>query len=100
EPVATARYVPDDGLLAVTDGLTNLAHAVCQRLVGHDHIRPDRLHEFLLGYNPVSVFKQIAQDLERLWAQLNLAVRGSQRAPFDIQRISLESEHSEHFRSG
>jgi hypothetical protein len=93
EPVAAARYVLDDGLLAVTDGLTNLAHAVCQRLVGHDHIRPDRLHQLLLGYNTVSVFKQITQDLERLWAQLKLAVRRSQRAVCDIQRISLELEH-------
>jgi len=47
----------------------------------------------LLGYNTVSVFKQIAQDLEGLWTQLKVAIRGTQRAARDIQRISLESEH-------
>jgi hypothetical protein len=33
-----------DGLHAGTDRLTNLAHAMCQHLVGHHHIWPDRLH--------------------------------------------------------
>jgi hypothetical protein len=92
EPVAAARYGLDDGLLAVTDGLAHFAHAMCQHLVGYDHVRPDRLHQFLLGYNTVSVFKQIAQDLEGLWTQLKVAIRGTQRAARDM-RISLESEH-------
>jgi hypothetical protein len=66
---------------------------MCQHLVGHDHIRPDRLHQFFPGYNTVSVFNEVAQDLEGLWTQLKVAIRGSQRAACDIQRISLESEH-------
>ena len=39
------------------------------------------------------VLKQIAQDLERLWAQRNVVIRGTQRVARDIQRISLETEH-------
>src|SRR5215831_10203773 len=66
---------------------------MCQRLVGHGHVRPNRLNQFLLGHKTVSVFNKIAQDLEGLWAQLNVAVRSPQRAAPDIQRISLELKH-------
>ncbi len=64
-----------------------------QRLIGHGHVRPNRLDQFLLGHKAVSVFNKIAQDLEGLWTQLNIAVRSPQRAAPDIQRISLELKH-------
>src|SRR5262249_39101523 len=35
EPVAAAGHGRDDGLLAVADGLTNLAHTLRQRFVGY-----------------------------------------------------------------
>jgi hypothetical protein len=50
---------------------------MCEHMVGHNHIRPDRLHQFFLGYSPVSIFEQIAQDLEGLWAQLNVVIHAS-----------------------
>ena len=87
------RHGCDNGLLAVTDGLANLAHATCQRLVGYDNIRPDRLEQLLLGHQAIRILHEIAQQLEALRAKRKLAIRGSQRVPRDIQRISLELEH-------
>jgi hypothetical protein len=28
---------------------------MCKHLLGHDYVRPDRLHQFVLGYNAVGV---------------------------------------------
>jgi hypothetical protein len=93
EPVAAAGHRRDDGLLAVSDGLTNLAYAMRQGLVGYDHVWPDRLDQFLLGHQAIRILHEIAQHLEALRTQLNIAVRGTQRAARDIQRIALELEH-------
>ncbi len=95
EPVAAPRHGRDDGLPAVADGLTNLADAMRQRLVGHDHVRPDRPYQFLFGDNTVSVFDEVAQDLEGLRTQLNVAICSPQGAAREIQRISLELKHLE-----
>src|SRR5215470_1363819 len=66
EPVTAPRHGRDNGLPAVTDGLANLADAMRQCLVGHNHVRPDCPYQFLFGYNTVSVFDEVAQDLEGL----------------------------------
>src|SRR5262249_28771479 len=50
EPVATARYGLDDGLVAIANGLAHFAHAMRQRFVGYGDIRPDRLEQLLLGH--------------------------------------------------
>jgi hypothetical protein len=41
------------------------------------------------------VFNKIAQDLEGLRTQLNIAIRSPQGAARDIKRISLELKHLE-----
>jgi hypothetical protein len=86
---------PYDGLLAVTEGLPNLAHAMRQRFVGYDNIRPDRLEQLLLGQQAIWIFHEIAQQFEALATKRNLAIPGSQRVPHDIERISLELKHLE-----
>src|SRR5262249_19464087 len=95
EPVAAARHCRDDGLPAVPDGLTNLADAMRQYFLGHGHIRPDCLDQFLFGYKTVGVFNEVAQNLEGLRTQLHVAIRGSQGAAREIERISLELKHVE-----
>jgi hypothetical protein len=95
EPVTAPRHGRDDGLLAVTDGLTNLADAMCQGLVGYHDVRPDRLDQFFLGHQAIRILHEIAQHLEAFRAQSNFAIRGSQRATGDVQRIALEFEHAE-----
>jgi hypothetical protein len=47
------------------------------------------------GDKTVSVFNEVAQDLEGLRTQLNVAIRSPQGAAPDIQRISLELKHLE-----
>src|SRR5262249_10574119 len=93
EPVAATWHGHDDVLPAVADGLTNLAHAMRQYLVGHDHIRPDCLYQLLFGYQTVSVLSEVVQDLDSLRTQLNVAIRRSQRVAREIQRKSLELQH-------
>jgi hypothetical protein len=66
---------------------------MCQRLIGHGHVRPDRLEQLLLGHKAIGILHEIAQQLEALRTQRNLAIRGSQRVARDIQRVSVESEH-------
>src|SRR5215471_5724355 len=95
EPIAAAQDSHDYGLLAVTDGLTNVAYAMRQRFVRDDDIRPDRLEQLLRGHQAIRILHEIAQQLEALRPKCNLAIRGSQRVPRDIQRISLELEHLE-----
>src|SRR5262249_9009419 len=95
EPIAAARNGFDDGLAAIANGLTRLAHAMCQDLIAHDYIRPDRLDQFLLGHKTASVFNEVAQNLHRLWTQHNVAIRNPQGAARDIQRVSLELKHLE-----
>jgi hypothetical protein len=51
--VAAASYGLNDRLVAIADGLAHFGHSMCKHLVGHDYVRPDRLHRFVLGYNAV-----------------------------------------------
>ena len=78
---------------AVTDRLTHLADALRKRLVRDDHIRPNRLHKLALRHQAVGILDKVAQNLEALRAQLNLAIRPPQTTAHDIERVILELEH-------
>jgi hypothetical protein len=93
EPVAATRYGLDDGLVGIANGFAHFAHAMCQRLVRHVHVGPDSLKQLLPGHEAIGILQEIAQQLEALRAQRNLAIHGSQHIARDIQRISLELEH-------
>ncbi len=95
EPVPAARHGLDDGLRAVTDGVTHLAHAMRQRFLGYGHIRPDRLQQLFLGHQAIRILREIVQQLEALPPQRNLAICASQRVARDIERISSELQHLE-----
>jgi hypothetical protein len=63
-------------------------------------MRPDRPEQLVLGHQAVRILHEIAQQLEALAAERDLAIRGSQRVARDIQRISLELEHLERRAAG
>jgi hypothetical protein len=73
---------------------------MCQRFVGCCDIRPDRPEQLLLAHQAFRILQKIAQQLEALWTQRNLAVGGSQRVALGIQRISLELEHLQRRAAG
>jgi hypothetical protein len=82
-------------LLAVSNRLTNLAHALCQRFIGYDDIGPDRLQQLILGHQAIWILHEKTQQLEALAAERNLTIPSAQQAARDIKRISLELEHLE-----
>ena len=93
--VSSARHGFDDCLIRVGDGLAHLADAARQRLVGHDHVRPDRLDQLVLGDKAPGIFDQTAQHLEALGTQIDFAIGGPQTALRNIQRIFTELEYHE-----
>src|SRR5262249_44941263 len=95
EPVADTWHRRDDGLPAVTEGLPDLAHAMRQRFVGHDDVRPNRLGQLLFRDWPIGILHEIAQHFEALRTKLNCPICGAQRPARSIQRKALELEHLE-----
>src|SRR5260370_8020855 len=91
--ISWSRDGPDDCLTIVADGIADLAHTMRQRFVGHDHVRPDRLDELLLGHQATSVLNEIAQDLECPRAQFDDAISRPERTARRIERISLKPVH-------
>ncbi len=80
-------------MLAVTKGMTHLAHALHERLVSHDHVRPYRLDQLVLGHEASRICDQVPEDLETPRAQFDLAVRGSEASANDIERVALKPEN-------
>jgi hypothetical protein len=63
EHVAAARHGLDHPLVVVADCAMNVAHALNERIVGHDQPRPDRFLKFL-GHHPRTVQRQMCEDVE------------------------------------
>jgi hypothetical protein len=83
----------DDSLLVVTEGSPDLTHAMRQRFVGHEDVRPDDLDQLFFGYQAIGILHEKAQHFEALRTKVNRVTWGSQRPARDIQRKALELEH-------
>ena len=79
EAVSSAWHGFDDFLVSIGDGLAHFADATRERLVGHDHVRPDRLDQFVFGHQAPGILDQTAQHLEALGTQIDFAIGGPQR---------------------
>src|SRR3954451_13310994 len=91
--ISPARNGPDDFLIGVGDRLAHLADAARERLVGHDHVRPDLLDQLVLGDEAPGIFDQTAQHLEALGTQIDFTIGGPQTTLREIQRIVTELEY-------
>jgi len=67
KPVAAAGNSLDDRA-TVADRLADLADALCERLVSHDHVRPNRLDDFVLRHQSAAALDKITQDFKALRA--------------------------------
>lgn len=77
--VAAPRHGPDDPHAALAERATNLADALRQGLVADGHAGPYRLHELVLADDPAGMLQQVADDVEALGTQGDLAAAGSQQ---------------------
>jgi hypothetical protein len=82
----------DDALLSIVKRDTHVADAAGQRFISHDDVGPDRLNELVLRYQPARVLDEIAQNLEALRPQLDLAIVRAEAASPQIELVSLEAK--------
>src|SRR5262249_1067684 len=82
----------DDALLAVRKRHTHVADTTSQRFIGDRDVRPDRFDEFVLWHQTARVLNEVAQNLEALRPQLDLALVLAQAASPQIEFVSLEEE--------
>ena len=91
--IAPAGHGFDYGLAAVANRFADFADALRQCFIGDNYVGPDRPEKLVLGDEPARIFDQATQDLETLWPQLDLAIRGPQTSASDIKHITVELEH-------
>src|SRR5258708_997882 len=60
EQVAPTRHGFDHPLFAVTQGNSQFAYALLNRIIGHEYIWPDGLDNFILRHQTASVLDKIA----------------------------------------
>jgi hypothetical protein len=85
EDVAAPGHHLQQLLASVVKGTTQLKRALHKRIVGHEGVRPDRLHEFLLADQPSGVFDKISKRIEDFWARLDLRPRLAHAPPRNIE---------------
>src|SRR5262245_14319005 len=92
ETVAAPRHGLDQTLLAVAQRLTHVAHATRQRRVRHDDVRPYCFDQFVLRHQPAGILDEVAQHLEALRPEVDLAVAAAKYPVSEVERTVLEAK--------
>jgi hypothetical protein len=85
--VSSSWHGLDDFLVGIGDGLTHFADASRERIVGHDHVWPGRFDQLVFGHQAPGIPNKVAQYLEALGTQVDLAISSPQTALYHIQCI-------------
>src|SRR5262245_57918672 len=92
--VSSAQHGLDQPALPVAEFIAQQCDALHERIVGHKNVGPHRLDKLIFGYKPPCILSKIAQHFEGLWRQSDLLVRVSQTSARQIERKTIETEHS------
>ena len=86
EKIATAGGQLDDLTAVVAERGADFTNALEQAVFADINLRPDRLHQFLLGEDAAGIVDEILQHLECLRTELeHAAIRAAQLGPLPIQ---------------
>ena len=91
EQVAAPRNGLDQALAVIPEGGSKLADALYQRVVGHGHIGPHRLDQFVLGEQAAGTAGEVGEQCEGFRAQGNGRAANTQLALVEIDHEFLRS---------
>jgi hypothetical protein len=81
---ASQRSYETAGIVA--ELLAQFVDALNERVIRYGNTGPHRLVKLLLWHEPAGVFGEVAKNLERLGAQVDIVVAGAQKSPRQIKR--------------
>jgi hypothetical protein len=90
EYVATPGHGLEQFLMAITQRATQLQSALHQRIIGHECVRPHRLHQFFLANQGARVLDEEFKGLIYFGAELDLLPLLEDTSPCEIQRELAE----------
>src|SRR5206468_3356655 len=64
-----------------------------QRVIRYGNVWPNHLVKLLLRDKASSVLHKIAQDLKRLWSQVDVLIRAAQTPTRQVQRKAVEMQN-------
>ncbi len=94
QQIAAARHRLDQAAVVVAELMAQFPNALHERVIGHRHVWPHRLIEFLLGHEPPGVLCEVAQHLERLGPQVDLLIARTQASSRQIEHEAVELQNS------
>src|SRR5215470_8779296 len=94
EAVSSAQHGLDQSAVRITELITQQCDALHKRIVRHENVGPYRFDKLIFGNKPPSILGKIAQYFECLWRQSDLLISVSQTSTRQIERKTIETEHS------
>src|SRR5262245_20814334 len=99
EAVSSAQHGLDQSAVRITELITQERDALHKRIVRHENVGPYRFDKLIFGNKPPSILGKIAQYFECLWRQSDLLISVSQTSTRQIERKTIETEHSRRKRT-
>jgi hypothetical protein len=92
EDIAPPRHGAEQGLRLVAEGAADVADALGDRVVGDEHVRPDRGHDRIAVEQTAGVFHEELQERERFRPEHQLhPVRAQQCAAIGIEGEAVKA---------
>src|SRR5215510_1090811 len=97
--VAPAQHSLDQSAVRIAELIAQQCDALHKRIVGHKNVGPHRFDKLIFGNKSPCILGKIAQHFECLWRQSDLLVSVSQTSAPQIERKTIETEHSRRKRT-
>src|SRR5262245_47027471 len=94
EAISSAQHCLDQPALRIAELTAQQRDTLHKRVVGHKNVRPHCFDKLIFGDKPPCILGKIAQHFECLWRQSDLPVSVPQTSARQIERKTIEAEHS------
>src|SRR5262245_31058510 len=99
EAVSSAKHGLDQSAVRIAELIAQQSDALHKRIVGHKYVGPHRFDKLIFRNEPPCILGKISQHFECLWRQSDLLVSVAQTSARQIERKTIETEHSRRKRT-